>query len=185
MAHWLCCPKILFVNLLTVIQPGFGRKKEEAWTLQQQSTSVYAECALNPPSHTHTHARTHAHTHTHTASVPSFDVSTELLHSGSPLQHLWWMHYHAAVVMCLFLFRCCSTLGTPWGGGPGNPFVALSTWALPWALLIRRSEWLWDKSVCVCFSLNLLIVSLCFLTFYVANKKVHQNTFDIIHADFV
>lgn len=29
-----------------------------------------------------------------------------------PLHQLWQMHYHAAVVVCLFLFRCFSTLRT-------------------------------------------------------------------------
>lgn len=48
-----------------------------------------------------------------------FDVGTELLHSGSPLQQLcrWWVHHHTAVAMCLF----CTTLPLLDQHSRGNP----------------------------------------------------------------
>lgn len=74
------------------------------------------------------HTLTHMHVHTRTRF---FDVGTELLHSGTPLQQLcqWWVHYHAAVVMCLFLFLCCCWLSTP--GEPWNLFVPLLARGVP------------------------------------------------------
>lgn len=128
MTDWLCRPKILYLHLLTVAQRLFRKKKEEAWTLQQQSTSVYAGTHL-----------THVHAHTHTAAAPSFDVSAELLHSGEP-PAASLVNALSSCSCHVHLFRCCSTLGTL--RGPGNPFVVSPAGALPWAFLIRWSEWL-------------------------------------------
>lgn len=172
-------PKIMYLNRLTVIQPGFGRKKAEAWTLQQQSTSIYTECALTKPLYAHTLA----HTHRRRLQFPPLMSVLNSSTRGAPCSI-----FGECIIMlqlsCLFLFWCCSTLCTL--GEPGNPFVALPTWALPWALLIRRSEWVWDKSVCVCARFPSFCTSfLYFLTFYVANKRVHQNIFDFLLTGFV
>lgn len=117
MADWLCCPRYY----ISIASSSLGRR----WGLKNVEERA--------------HTFTHVHTHT-CARERFFDVGTELLHSGSPLQQLcrWWMHHHAAVVMCLFLLLCLSWLSTP--GEPWNPFVPLLAWGLPEVLLIRWSE---------------------------------------------
>lgn len=80
-------------------------------------------------SYTHTHACTHTR-------ARFFDVGTELLHSGSPLQQLCqrWMHYHAAVVMCLFLLLA---LLAQHYGGTLEPSCTIAGLRVAEALLIR------------------------------------------------
>lgn len=86
------------------------RSSITAQTANNRTPNVYIKSAL-------THMQ---------GSVPAFEVTPPPL--GDPLYQLWQMHYHAAVVVCLFLFRSCSTLHPR---EPGNPFVALAVWALP------------------------------------------------------